>query len=53
MVSKPKAQTAPVLPYFRPEALPFLRNLAKHKDRERSQPRKAQFEAELRSSAHY
>src|ERR1039458_5661175 len=35
-------------PYFRPEALTFLRNLAKHNDRAWFQPRKEQFEAELR-----
>ncbi len=34
--------------YFRPEALTFLRNLAKHNDRAWFQPRKAQFEAELK-----
>jgi uncharacterized protein (TIGR02453 family) len=37
-----------VLPYFRPEALTFLRNLAKHNDRAWFQPRKAQFETELK-----
>jgi uncharacterized protein (TIGR02453 family) len=37
-----------VLPYFRPEAFTFLRNLAKHNDRAWFQPRKTQFEAELR-----
>ncbi len=37
-----------VLPYFKPEALTFLRNLAKHNDRAWFQPRKAQFEAELK-----
>jgi uncharacterized protein (TIGR02453 family) len=36
------------LPYFGPEALTFLRNLARHNDRTWFQPRKAQFEAELR-----
>ena len=35
-------------PYFRPEALSFLRNLVRHNDRAWFQPRKAQFEAELR-----
>ncbi|MGA9061780.1 MAG: DUF2461 domain-containing protein [Terracidiphilus sp.] len=39
---------AAALPYFRPEALTFLRNLARHNDRAWFQPRKAQFEAELR-----
>jgi len=38
----------PALPYFRPEALTFLRNLARHNDRAWFQPRKAEFEAELR-----
>src|SRR5579871_1057604 len=41
-------KTPAALPYFRPEALTFLRNLVKHNDREWFQPRKAQFEAELR-----
>lgn len=36
------------LPYFRPEALTFLRNLARHNDREWFTPRKAVFEAELK-----
>jgi uncharacterized protein (TIGR02453 family) len=36
------------LPFFRPEALTFLRNLARHNDRAWFQPRKAQFEAELK-----
>jgi uncharacterized protein (TIGR02453 family) len=36
------------LPYLQPEALTFLRNLARHNDREWFQPRKAQFEAELK-----
>jgi uncharacterized protein (TIGR02453 family) len=36
------------LPYFRPEALAFLRNLARHNDREWFTPRKAVFEAELK-----
>ena len=35
-------------PYFRPEALTFLRNLKRHNDRDWFQPRKAQFEAELK-----
>jgi uncharacterized protein (TIGR02453 family) len=42
-------QTSPAaLPYFRREALTFLRNLAKHNDRAWFQPRKARFEAELK-----
>jgi len=36
------------LPYFRPEALTFLRNLARHNDRDWFTPRKAIFEAELK-----
>jgi uncharacterized protein (TIGR02453 family) len=44
--AKPAPATA--LTYFRPEALTFLRNLAKHNDRAWFQPRKAQFEAELK-----
>jgi uncharacterized protein (TIGR02453 family) len=36
------------LPYLRPEALTFLRNLARNNDREWFQPRKATFEAELK-----
>ncbi len=36
------------LAYFRPEAIAFLRNLARHNDREWFHPRKAQFEAELK-----
>ena len=45
--AKPVPATLPV-PYFRPAALTFLRNLAKHNDREWFQPRKALFEAELK-----
>lgn len=41
---KSPALTAAVLPCFRPEALTFLRNLARHNDREWFQPRKAQYE---------
>jgi len=43
-----KKSPAPAVPYFRPEALAFLRNLTKHNDRAWFQPRKAQFEAELK-----
>ncbi len=43
-----KSAPAPAFPCFRPEALTFLRNLARHNDRAWFQPRKAQFEAELR-----
>lgn len=38
----------PVLPYLRPAALKFLRNLARNNDREWFLPRKAEFEAELK-----
>lgn len=48
MVTKQKAAPAAAVPYFRPEALKFLRSLAKHNDRAWFQPRKAQFEAELK-----
>ena len=37
-----------VAPYLRPEGLTFLRNLARHNDREWFQPRKTVFEAELK-----
>jgi uncharacterized protein (TIGR02453 family) len=39
---------ATVLPYFRPEALTFLRNLKRHNDRAWFQPRKAEFETLLK-----
>jgi uncharacterized protein (TIGR02453 family) len=49
MVAKSKsAPASAALPYFRPAALTFLRSLARHNDREWFQPRKAEFEAELR-----
>ncbi|MGA7342698.1 MAG: DUF2461 domain-containing protein [Terracidiphilus sp.] len=48
MALKQKSAPTTVQPYFRPEALTFLRNLARHNDREWFQPRKAQFEAELK-----
>ena len=46
----PRKELAPTnaLPCFRPEALTFLRNLAKHNERAWFTPRKAQFEAELK-----
>jgi len=44
--AKPNPSVA--LPCFRPGALTFLRNLAKHNDRAWFQPRKAQFEEELK-----
>ena len=48
MATKVKAAPDADLPYFRPEALTFLRNLKRHNDRNWFQPRKAIFEAELR-----
>jgi uncharacterized protein (TIGR02453 family) len=48
MAIKQKPAPAAVQPHFRPEALTFLRNLGRHNDREWFQPRKAQFEAELK-----
>lgn len=44
--AKPAPTTA--LPYLRPEALTFLRNLARHNDRAWFTPRKPIFEAELK-----
>lgn len=41
-------EAPPALPYFRPEALTFLRNLARHNDRAWFTPRKPVFEAELK-----
>ena len=43
-----KPASTPTVPYFRPAALTFLRNLARHNDREWFTPRKAQFDAELK-----
>ena len=43
-----KSAPAATQPYFRPEALTFLRNLAKHNDRDWFTPRKAIFEAQLK-----
>lgn len=46
-----KATAAPsttALPYFRPEALKFLRDLGKHNDRAWFQPRKDVYDAELK-----
>ncbi len=48
MPPKTKPVSTSAVPYFRPEALTFLRNLAKHNDRAWFQPRKEQFEAELK-----
>jgi uncharacterized protein (TIGR02453 family) len=46
MVTKPKPVAIPA--HLRPEGLAFLRNLARHNDREWFTPRKAIFEAELK-----
>ncbi len=43
-----KSAPASALPYFGPEALTFLRNLARHNDRVWFQTRKTQFELALR-----
>jgi uncharacterized protein (TIGR02453 family) len=48
MALKKASTSSAALPYLRPEALAFLRNLAKHNDRAWFQPRKEQFETELR-----
>jgi len=48
MVLKPASAPVAAVPYFRPAALTFLRNLARHNDREWFTPRKAVFEAELK-----
>jgi len=43
-----KIAPAAAQPWFRPEALKFLRSLARHNDRDWFTPRKATFEAELK-----
>jgi uncharacterized protein (TIGR02453 family) len=48
MPRSPKPSPSAAVPYFRPEALKFLRNLARHNDREWFTPRKATFDAELK-----
>jgi len=48
MALKKTSASPAALPYFRPEALKFLRNLARHNDRAWFQPRKEEFEALLR-----
>ena len=48
MATKAKPAPATAVPYFRPEALTFLRNLTKHNDRDWFNPRKAIYEAELK-----
>jgi uncharacterized protein (TIGR02453 family) len=46
--AKASSATTSAAPYMRPQALSFLRNLARHNDREWFAPRKAEFEAELK-----
>jgi uncharacterized protein (TIGR02453 family) len=48
MAIQKKPASAAADPYFRPEALKFLRNLARHNDREWFTPRKTEFEELLR-----
>ncbi len=44
----PASAPSTAAPYFRPQAMTFLRNLARHNDREWFTPRKAEFESELK-----
>ena len=48
MPRTPKPSAAAPAPYLRPEAITFLRNLAKHNDRDWFNPRKPDFEALLK-----
>lgn len=48
MANKQISGSAAALPYLRPQALTFLRSLKRHNDRDWFQPRKAQFDAELK-----
>lgn len=48
MAKKQTPVASAVLPYFHPEALKFLRSLARHNVREWFQPRKAQYEELLK-----
>ncbi|HEV2132736.1 MAG TPA: DUF2461 domain-containing protein [Terracidiphilus sp.] len=48
MAARLKSTPTPAFPYFRPEALTFLRNLARHNDRAWFTPRKPIYEAELK-----
>ena len=48
MATKQTPAANSVSPFFRPEALTFLRNLARHNDREWFTPRKAQYEELLK-----
>jgi uncharacterized protein (TIGR02453 family) len=48
MAIQKKPALAAADPYFRPDALKFLRNLARHNDREWFTPRKVEFEELLR-----
>jgi len=48
MPRTPKPSAAAPTPYLRPDAITFLRNLAKHNDRDWFNPRKTDFEALLK-----
>lgn len=48
MATRNHPASAAALPHLRPAALTFLRNLKRHNDRDWFQPRKAQFDAELK-----
>jgi uncharacterized protein (TIGR02453 family) len=48
MARSVKAAPPAAVPYFRREAITFLRNLARHNDREWFTPRKVEFESELK-----
>jgi uncharacterized protein (TIGR02453 family) len=48
MENKQKSGPAAALPCLRPQALTFLRSLKRHNDRDWFQPRKEQFDAELK-----
>lgn len=48
MATRQKSAPEAAVPYFRPEAITFLRNLKRHNDRDWFQPRKTIFEAELK-----
>ncbi len=48
MPRTPKPAAAAAVPYFSADALKFLRNLARHNDREWFTPRKSEFEALLK-----
>src|ERR1035437_4425989 len=48
MARSVEAAPPAAVPYFRREAITFLRNLARHNDREGFTPRKVEFESELK-----